>query len=163
MILRSVRGFTLLEVLVVVAIGAILAVMVTLRLSATADRDNPTDQLQRLMALLNAQCEQAMFQARPRGLRVTVEGFDFWHSTSEGWMPLTGDGINRSRAWAQDVVAELLVEGHGAPVDADLDGPQIVCQPLGELSPFELSLVATGQRWRVTGRGDGHLELHRPR
>lgn len=160
---RSAHGFTLLEVLVVVAIGAILAVLVVLRLGGAADRDDPADQLQRLMALLEAQCEQAMFQARPRGMRVTVEGFDFWHATSEGWLPLAGQGINRPRTWSGDPVAELLVEGHSAPVNADLDGPQVVCQPMGELSPFELNLVASGRRWQVSGRGDGRLELQRPR
>ncbi len=159
----SAHGFTLLEVLVVVAIGAILAVLVVLRLGAAADRDQPEEQLQRLMALLEAQCEQAMFQARPRGLRVTAEGYDFWHSTADGWLPLTGDGIHRARQWSGDLVAQLLVEGHGVAVDADLDGPQVICQPLGELSPFELSLLESGRRWRVTGRGDGRLELHGPR
>jgi general secretion pathway protein H len=159
----SAHGFTLLEVLVVVAIGAILAVLAVLRLGAVADRDDPAEQLQRLMGLLDAQCEQAMFQSRPRGMRITENGFDFWHATSEGWLPLAGDGIHRPRSWSGELVAELLIEGHSAPVDADLDGPQVTCQPLGELSPFELSLVSAGQRWRVTGRGDGRLELHRPR
>ncbi len=157
------RGFTLLEVLVVVAIGAILAVLVVLRLGAMNDQDDPAEQLQRLMALLEAQCEQAMFQSRPRGMRVTEDGFDFWHASADGWLPLTGDGIHRPRRWSGEFTAELLVEGHSAPVDSDVDQPQVICQPLGELSPFELSLAAAGQRWRVNGRGDGRLELQRPR
>ncbi len=156
-------GFTLLEVLVVVAIGAILAAMVVLRLGQWGSPDDPAAQLERFGALLESQCQQAVFQARPRGLRVTDHGYDFWQATASGWVALRGDGLDRPRAWTGAVAPALLLGGHEARLSATVEAPQIVCQPLGELTLFELTLAKDQQRWRVNGRGDGRLVYHWPR
>jgi general secretion pathway protein H len=156
------RGFTLLEMLVVVVIAAILTALVALRLGDWRSPDDPQHQLERLAALIEAQCQQAVFQSRPRGLRVTDAGYDFWQATSAGWVPLRGDGINRVRDWAGEVSPELLVDGHRLRLDNEPEGPQIICQPLGELTGFEVSLEFDQRRWFLTGRGDGRLDVRLP-
>jgi general secretion pathway protein H len=158
----SPRGFTLLEVLVVVAIAAIMTSLVMLRLGTWRSADDPGHQLERLAALIDNQCQQAVFQSRPRGVRLTETGFDFWQATSEGWLRLSGDGINRARDWTGEVRPDLLVEGHAARLDGPPEGPQIICQPLGELTPFEFSLNLDHQHFRLSGRGDGQLTLTGP-
>jgi len=156
------RGFTLLEVLVVVAIGAILAALVILRLGQWGSPDDPAAQLERFGALLEAHCQQAVFQSRPRGLRVTDNGYDFWQATANGWVALAGDAINRPRSWVGTVAPDLLLDGHQARLSTALEAPQIVCQPLGELTLFELTLAQDQQRWRLNSRGDGRLFYHWP-
>jgi general secretion pathway protein H len=154
-------GFSLIEILVVVTIGAVLAAMVVLRLGADGGQD-PARQLERLAALIENQCEQAMFQARPRGVRLTTTGYDFWQLAGDGWQRLPADGISRPRNWSSEVRPELLLDGHGARIDSDRMAPQIVCQPLGELSPFELQLQSQGRIWRLAGRADGALMATSP-
>jgi general secretion pathway protein H len=149
-------GFSLIEILVVVTIGAVLAAMVVLRLGSDGGQD-PTRQLERLAALIENQCEQAMFQARPRGIRVTHAGYDFWQLAGPAWQRLPAEGISRPRSWPVETRPELQLDGHAARIDADRLSPQIVCQPLGELTPFELQLRRDGQSWRLAGRADGAL------
>ncbi len=152
------RGFTLIEVLVVVAIAAILTALVVLRLGQWQSPDDPARQLERLSALIDFQCEQAMFQSRPRGVRVASDGYDFWQQRAEGWLPLTPNGSNRPRAFGQDLDVELLLAGYPVDLDDGNEQPQIVCQPLGELTPFELTLQSGRQRWRLRGLSNGQFE-----
>lgn len=159
-LMRS-AGFSLIEILVVVTIGAVLAVMVVLRVGGDGAQD-PARQLERLAALIGNQCEQAMFQARPRGIRVTRSGYDFWQLAGDGWQRLPAEGISRPRSWPSEARPELLVDGHGARIDDDRLVPQIVCQPLGELSPFEIQLHSDGRIWRLAGRADGALMAASP-
>ncbi|MFP4208240.1 MAG: prepilin-type N-terminal cleavage/methylation domain-containing protein [Wenzhouxiangella sp.] len=152
-------GFTLIELLVVVTIGAVLAGMVVLTVGRWSAPDEPERQLARVAALLEAQCEQALFQSRARGLRVTAAGFDFWQAGSAGWVALPSAGINRHRAWRGEVEPDLFLEGRRQALDESLEAPQILCQPLGEVTPFELELRAGQQRTRLTVAGNGRAQL----
>lgn len=150
------------EVLAVVAIAAIMSAMVILRLGEWRAPDEPDVQLRRFGALLETQCEQAMFQARPRGLRVTAEGYDFWQATSTGWVALSPNGHTRPRNWSVDVAPELQLDGYRVGLDEVEAEPQIVCQPLGELTRFELALRHEQGVWRVSGRPRGQLGYAEP-
>ena len=157
------RGFTLLEVLVVVAIGAIMVGLVVLRMGDWRSDVDPQRQLERLAALIEAQCEQAMFQSRPRGIRITEQGYDFWQSASDGWVMLTGDGIDRPRDWHGAVEPTLDVSGYRSRLSDEPDAPQLWCDPLGELSLFTLTLEVGGLRADLSGSGLGRLDVEQRR
>ena len=156
-------GFTLLEVLVVVAIGAIMVGLVVLRMGDWRSDVDPQRQLERLAALIEAQCEQAMFQSRPRGIRITEQGYDFWQSASDGWVMLTGDGIDRPRDWHGAVEPTLDVSGYRSRLSDEPDAPQLWCDPLGELSLFTLTLEVGGLRADLSGSGLGRLDVEQRR
>lgn len=154
-----IRGFTLIEVLVVVTIAAVLASLVVLRLGAWSSGVEPSEQLERLAALVDYQCEQAMFQSSPRGIRLTTEGYDFWQSTAEGWVPVPDDQVARPRAWRGAVDPDLVVEGRSVDLREEPAAPQLVCQPLGELTEFNLALRVNGQRAALAGEPSGRLAV----
>lgn len=154
----NARGFTLIEVLVVVAIAATLTALVVLRLGQWQSPDDPARQLERLSALISHQCEQAMFQSRPRGIRIAPDGYDFWQQRADGWLPLAPDGSNRPRELGQHLEVALSMDGYRVELDDTSEQPQIVCQPLGELTPFELTLESGSQRWRLRGQANGQFE-----
>ncbi|QOC23136.1 prepilin-type N-terminal cleavage/methylation domain-containing protein [Wenzhouxiangella sp. AB-CW3] len=153
------RGFTLLEVLVVVAIGAIMVGVVVLRMGDWRTEMSPDRQLERLAALIEAQCDQAMFQSRPRGIRITEEGYDFWQSASDGWVVLSGEGINRPRHWQGGLEPSLDVTGYRARLDEEPELPQLWCDPLGELSLFTLTLEGGGLRASLSADRPGRLRV----
>lgn len=148
-------GFTLIEILVVVAIAAILATLVILRLGVLQSPDSPELQLRRLAAQIEQQCEQALFQSHPRGLRLSREGYDFWQLLGEGWAPLP----DRARSWPADLKLRLVVEGHPVNLGQEAQLPQLVCQPLGELTPFDLQLEGQKQRATLSSQGSSLLVL----
>jgi len=155
----AVSGFTLIELLVVVTIGAVLAGLVVLSLGSWPSPDDPERQLARLAALLDVQCEQALFQSRPRGIRITSSGFDFWQAGSAGWTELPASGVNRPRTWNGEVEPGLLLEGRQQALEETVDQPQILCQPLGEVTPFELELATGETRARLRVFGNGRQQL----
>lgn len=153
------QGFTLIELLVVVTIGAVLAGLVVIGLGRWPSPDHPERQLARMAALLELQCEQALFQSRPRGIRVTAAGFDFWQAGSAGWVELPASGINRPRAWTGAVEPGLFLEGRRQALEDEIEQPQILCQPLGEVTPFELELSVRDQRARLKVSSGGQQQL----
>lgn len=155
------RGFTLLEVLVVVAIAAILTGFVVLRLGDFGADHSAERQLERLAALIDAQCEQALFQSRPRGLRITEDGYDFWQDTSGGWVALPGEGLTRPRRFPEPTRIELDVSGHHVRLGDEPEAPQLICEPLGTLTAFTLTLEAGDERMRLVSDGSGRLNLER--
>ncbi len=152
-------GFTLIEVLVVVAIAAILAALVVLRLGNWSAPGDPLSQLERLAGLINHHCEQALFQSHPRGVQFSRAGFDFWQATSAGWMPLPDEGLSRARAWLGEPQIEFMVEGQRVDLEDEPAAPQLVCQPLGELTAFTLSLRIADARAGLTGEPGGRLAV----
>lgn len=143
----------------VVAIGATLTALVMLRVGQWRPADDVAGQLERVAGLVQAQCEQAMFQSRPRGVRVHPEGYDFWQLLADGWAPLAGEHLDRAREWAGEARPVLFLEGHRVDLDQPELAPQIVCQPLGELTGFELRLVTPGERRTLVGTPSGRVEL----
>ena len=157
---RRVSGFTLIELLVVVVIAAVLTGLAVLGIGNWRSADDPERHLQRFAALLEAQCDAALFQSRPRGVRLTGAGYDFWQAVDGGWAPVAADGVNRPRDWPGGLQPRLFIEGRRqALVDEDAL-PQIVCQPLGELTAFELELGVAAAAVRLTGSAGGRLEMH---
>lgn len=155
------RGFTLLEVLVVVAIAAVLTGFVVLRLGDIGADHSAERQLERLAALIDAQCEQALFQSRPRGVRITEVGYDFWQDTSDGWVALPGEGLTRPRRFPESMRIDLDVSGHAVRLGDEPDAPQLICEPLGALTAFTLTLEAGDERMRLISAGSGQLNLEK--
>ena len=91
-------------------------------------------------------------------IRVAIDGYDFWQQRSDGWLPLAPDGSNRPRSFGEVLDVSLWMDGYRVELEDVPDQPQIVCQPLGELTPFELTLQSEAVRWQLVGRANGELE-----
>lgn len=156
---RPPAGFTLIELLIVVVIGAVLAGLAALSVGSWRSTDAPEPQLRRFLALLEAQCDAALMQSRPRGVRLSSGGYDFWQATSGGWVLLPAEGLSRPRDWPQGLEPRLFVEGRRQTLAEEPDSPQIICQPLGELTAFELELGQAHERVRLSGSAGGRFSL----
>lgn len=120
------RGFTLLELMIVVAIIALATAGVSLAL-----RDSDSTQLEREALRLSALLESARAQSRTSGVPV------LWRSTGNGFefigvapTPDAADGLANTRSWLSDGTRVQITQPAGAAVLVLGPEPLIAAQRL---------------------------------
>lgn len=157
----GVGGYSLIEVLVVVAILAIVVSAVAISIGGNASRGLEA-QAARLQALLRLGCEQSELTGRDLGIFVSRRHLEFAWQGPDRWYPLAEaprEALRRRELdagieWTLERDGERLVLQDDAPVD-----PQLLCLSSGELSPFRLWLGRgdVPERWLLEGRPDGQV------
>jgi general secretion pathway protein H len=166
---RDQRGFTLIEILVVVVIIAILAAVATLSVGVLGDdreMELETEHLADAIALLQ---EQAQLEGRDYGLRIESSGYEFlrFDGFEQHWVDVQGDPWLRPRELPPGLAFELEIEGRlvllRKPVSTDAKIPQLMAYGSGDVTPYELSLArpATERRVTLIGGADGKIEIER--
>ncbi len=114
------RGFTLIEMLVVVAIMGILTTAVALSTSADPRRV-ATDDAKRLALLLEAAQVEAQAGRRRLAWSATPAGYDFWVAEDslelqQSWQPLTSDETFHTRHLAEGLhIVRIEIDGQALP------------------------------------------------
>jgi general secretion pathway protein H len=117
------RGFSLLELLVVVVIIGILATMFTLSVGITSGDRDLEREADRLQALLRLASEDAELRGREIGLHFYPDGYEF--STLDPdenlWNVVVSDPLLRERKLEPGVEVVLTIEGRDIDLDAAVD------------------------------------------
>ena len=155
---RASRGFSLIEILVVVAIIGVLALVVTLSIGGSTDRQVRRE-AERFQALVGQACEQAELSGREIGVFVDTGGYAFRLLAGTDWLDLPASGPLRPRSWIDGLRVELAREGRHVDLAGIADAaPRLVCFSSGELTPFALTLVlGDADPIRVNGSEDAVL------
>lgn len=176
----ATRGFTLLELLVVLVIVGILVVMTTLSVGVSgADRELERE-AERLESLLRLAAEETVMQGRDLGLRFYPDRYEFsileemldpkTGEIREVWRELGNDEILRARELPRDTEIELLIEERAVVLKParrrrpdDEYRPQVFILSSGDMSPFTLRLRRRPERrsWVLEAGANGNLELTR--
>ncbi len=143
------RGFTLLEVLVVVVIIAILVSLVAVQLSPDA-RQGLREEAVRLAALLAHARDEAIATGAPLAWQRTDAGYQFLQRGSDRtWQPLDGDASLRARVLPTGVSVAAIE----TPTTAHGGNPTIVLSPTGLADPFRITLARGEHRVWVASDG----------
>ena len=140
------RGFTLLEILVVMAIAAVLAGMVVVGFTGADDAQRLRGMAERIQTRIELARENAALRNREWGVHVYPHRYSFVE-----FDPETGQWVERSqRPFAADGLTRRIrfrveVEGFAAaPPDTDADQdrelPDIILFSSGEATPFAWTL-----------------------
>lgn len=167
---RHQHGFTLLELLAVIAIMTVLAGLVVLSIDVSDQNRTLREQGERLVALIKLAHHEVMLGAPPIGIAFTADGYQFQRQQLIDnevleWRDISNDRTLRPRSLRKaGVELELRVEGR--PVDLEWDptnpSPNIFLEQNGTITPFELMLQDRNQpdrKLRVIGEINGHLTL----
>jgi general secretion pathway protein H len=167
---KAQRGFTLLELLVVVAIIGLLVGAATLSLGALGndrEMEQETQRLGSMMALLN---EEALMQTRDYGIRFTETGYGFlvFDYTQAKWVePLTDELLERHPLRPRLGLRlfldgrEVRLERNFESLEVDEPQPQIMVLSSGEVTPFTIELTREGNegRFELTAALDGTVTI----
>jgi len=160
---RASRGFTLIEILVVVVIIGILALALTLSVAGSAER-RLERQAERFQALVGQACEEAELSGREIGIVVGANGYSFAILAGTDWQDESADGELRPRQWIDGLRVALAREGRTVDLSkADDATPQLVCFSSGELTPFVLTLsLGDVAPYRLVAADDATMKIDRP-
>ncbi len=161
------KGFTLLEVMVVVVIIGIVLGIVTITVDTR--REKVSDAVDRLASITRLASEEAVLRSRELALEIKPGGYLFLTLGREGFMPLEGDPLLRERKLPEDLELELYLAGEPVEIDAqenDLSGnverpPRIYLFSSGEITPFELRIrdPYTEAEYSVAGEMTGVISV----
>jgi general secretion pathway protein H len=119
---RSIRGFTLLELLVVMVLAGILLAIVTV--SVTPD---PRQQLaregQRVGQLMTLAGDEARLRQQPIVLEADLWGYRFVTESGGERQLLTGDDMLRERTWERTLKRIALIDAQGGQPSQIILGP----------------------------------------
>jgi general secretion pathway protein H len=166
--LKTARGFTLLEILVVVVIIGVLATLAVLSIGNRSIEDRMANEARRLDELLLLAADEAVLQGAELGFVQTTEGYGFLVLKDGKWIPLEEGNPLRARALAPPMFLQLQIDGRRVkPVRLDDPKqelkPQVLLLSSGDATEFTLDLRAEQYRpyWRLQGDVLGHLKMER--
>lgn len=161
---RLLKGFSLIEILVVVAVAAVLAATLTLAVAGNGAR-RLEGSAEQFRALLAHACDEAELGGREIGVTLGADGYAFARLDGSQWRAFGSGDELRARRWPEGL--RVALERDGRPLDLGGAGrrlPQLVCFSSRELTPFALTLALGDPplRRRVAGTLDGTLTVTTP-
>ncbi|MDH4108837.1 MAG: type II secretion system minor pseudopilin GspH [Gammaproteobacteria bacterium] len=171
------RGFTLIEILVVVVIIAVLSSLVLLSVGVVHDDRDVDTEVRRMASLIELAADEAVLQGRDFGVEFLLAGYRFVELDPllGRWNEVVGDDLLRPRRLPEDMEFDVLIEGRrirlareaaAATKDGKEQGsglaknyaPHALILSSGDLTPLELTLVRRtddlSQRLRIVPGGD---------
>ena len=135
------RGFTLIEIVVVVVIISIVIGMTTISIGdpqAKRIKQSST----RVATLLQLAKEQAIFNSQDYALSVWESGYAFYTLSETGWNIIADDRIFRTRDLPEGLEFFLYLDDLKVILEReDKKKPQIFITSDGEISPFKLEIT----------------------
>ena len=139
---RNPRGFTLLELLVVLVIIGMMASYAVLQIPDHGDKA-VREELERLRVLVRLAHDEAILDGGDFGLGFTDTGYAFYALDEESgkWAPLAADKTLRPREFPQAMIFQLTIDDQLVELKPKLPKkPQVFIYSSGEMTPFTLSL-----------------------
>jgi general secretion pathway protein H len=165
------RGFSLLELLVVVAIVAIFIGAAVLSIGVAGDDRDVRQETFRLKSILDLVREEALMQNRDFGVLFSASGYRFYIYDYQqlAWVTPLADNLLAARGLRGQLNLELTVEGRDVALETEFDDddgmsepePQIMLLSSGEVTPFQATLFRPFDDARSVLRAelDGTIEI----
>jgi general secretion pathway protein H len=167
------RGFTLIEILVVIIIvGTVLAIVV-LSTGLIADDEEILTERTRITALIETVQDEAMMQGREFGLEIMTSAYRFveFDPLTRQWMDVPDDELYRLRDLPEGIEFELYIDDKRIQLNSDPQKfedpdstsmtattqvfvPHLFIFASGEGTAFELRLLRPQTRKEIIMRGD---------
>ncbi len=149
------KGFTLLEVMIVVVVIGIISSMTLLKMGDGGQSQWQQQEAQRLLELFKLSSQEAMVSGNPIGLELCRDGYRFVHLQGEHWQAEQRDALFRQRPIQAKLHLALQLGNHpialnGLAQTSLHPKPQIVFTPDGDTSLFQILISIDDSTERVS-------------
>ena len=159
------KGFTLIEILVVLVIMAVVISLAVLSFGTTGRDAQLDEESRRIQGLVDILHERALLEGRDFGLRIEPAGYGFvvYSADRDLWLPLTDEHEFRHRDLPKGVTFQLELDSVTVvlkPIDQGISSgdspppPQVAIAASGEGTPFRLTLLRDGTTAKASVDGD---------
>jgi general secretion pathway protein H len=159
------RGFTLVEILVVVVIIAFVTSIAVLSVGSTGRDSQLDEETRRIEGLIGLLHERALLEGRDFGLRIEPAAYEFvvYDPNRDRWLTFDQEREFRHRELPKGVSFQLQLDSQIVvikPIDRTLSsdaappGPQVAIAASGEGTPFRLTLLRDGTTAKASVDGD---------
>jgi general secretion pathway protein H len=159
------KGFTLVEILVVVVIIAIVVSLAVLSVGVTGRDAQLDEESRRIEGLVGLLHERALLEGRDFGLRIEPTAYEFvvYEQRRDRWMSFDQEHEFRRRELPKGVSFQLELDSQVVvlkPIDRTLasdeppPGPQVAIAASGDGTPFRLTLLRDGTQAKASVDGD---------
>lgn len=149
------KGFTLVEILVVMVIVGITLALIGLNLMPDDERVL-RNEAQRLALLLEQARDEAVAGSEAIAWSAEDGHYSFWRRDEEGkWVPWTQDALWRERQFSSGVMMHALRINHNVVPPRE----RLTFSPAGLGVPFEIDLSLNAARIEIVGDAMGKVTL----
>lgn len=170
--MRSVRGFTLIEILVVLTIVGVMVGGALLSLGVVGVDRRHVEDAERLQALLGYLRDRAELEGRGYGVELDRDGYRVWRfePRQRTWIPAS-ETTMQPRRWRSEIPIELRLDGRLVQLDgpraSSKDARQRTAQPqlgvdaLGEFTVFSVRFSGppATEAFELAPDAEGELQL----
>jgi general secretion pathway protein H len=165
------KGFTLVEILVVLVIMAVVISVTVLSVSSTGRDSQLDEESRRIEGLVGLLHERALLEGRDFGLRIEPAAYEFvvYDTRRDRWMMLDQEREFRHRDLPKGITFQLQLDSQTVvikAVDRNLSGgdppnPQVAIAASGEGTPFRLTLQRDATQAKASVDGDALGKISR--
>ncbi|MFV1982459.1 MAG: type II secretion system minor pseudopilin GspH [Thiohalomonadales bacterium] len=161
------NGFTLIELMVVVALIAIVMGSVVLSVGDGGKLDRLEIETKRMSALIKLLGEEAILKNKEFAVVIDETEYDFQElDKNNKWKSLEGDAVFHKRKITDNSIIEMILEDFDVDFEAqkEKEDVKIFLLSSGEMSPFEIKIkdVETEAYFMITGSMVGALKIEGP-
>ncbi len=159
------KGFTLVEILVVVVIMAVVISLAVLSIGVSGRDSQLDEESRRIEGLVDLLHERAVLEGRDFGLLIEPASYEFlvFEPARGRWLKFNDEHEFRHRELPKGVTFQLELDSQAVvlkPVERKSDSdeapptPQVAIAASGEGTPFRLTLLREATRSRASVDGD---------
>jgi general secretion pathway protein H len=159
------KGFTLVEILVVIFIMAVVISLTILTVTSTGRDSQLDDESRRIEGLVGLLHERALLEGRDFGLRIEPTAYEFvvYDTVRERWLMMDQEREFRHRELPKGISFQLQLDSQNVvikPIERNLPSgvappaPQVAIAASGEGTPFRLTLLRNATQAKATVDGN---------